>query len=71
MEQQLFCLPEVSMDDLILGKGNRKLTEYKVKQVRAARAAGVPWTVLAKRYKVHPSTLRSAVERRTWKYVTD
>lgn len=71
--EQLFCLDGVESSDFIKerGKGNRKLNEYKVKMIRAERAAGRSYVSLGKKYKVAPNTIKAAVERRTWKYVHD
>lgn len=51
------------------GIGTRKLTEQDVREIRLSAAGGESAYQIAKRYPVGYSTIRAAVERRTWKHV--
>ena len=46
---------------------NAKLTEARVREARAAIAAGIPTRLLARVYRVHRWTLGRAVSGRTWR----
>jgi hypothetical protein len=48
---------------------NAKLTDQKVRQIRAARAAGTPRAVLARRFKVSPAVISGVANRRTWTHI--
>jgi hypothetical protein len=48
---------------------NAKLTDQKVRQIRAARAAGTPLAVLARRFKMSPAVISRVANRRTWKHI--
>jgi hypothetical protein len=54
-----------------IGSGNAcaKLTEEDVRQIREARASGVPLALLAERYGVHRSRISEAARARTWRHV--
>lgn len=49
--------------------GNAKLTADKVREARRLHAKGATVSDLAKRYGVHRSTIRPALERKTWAHV--
>ena len=46
-----------------------KLTEDKVRELRALRQLGVPYTKLADRFDITPAAARMVCIRRTWKHV--
>jgi hypothetical protein len=46
-----------------------KLSEVSVRQIRALRAAGAPFTALAVQFGVSESAIRNAVTRKTWCHV--
>lgn len=47
--------------------GRAKLTRDEVQAIRDAAAAGTPQAALARRYGVHPSTIRDIVRGRIWR----
>jgi hypothetical protein len=47
-----------------------KLTEADVREMRALRQLGVPYTKLASRYGVTPPAIRFACTHHTWKHIT-
>ena len=53
------------------GTGNHlaKLTEAKVREIRAARETGTPYRQLAEQYGVAPSSILAVMQGRTWKQV--
>jgi hypothetical protein len=48
---------------------NAKPTDQKVRQIRAARAAGTPRAVLARRFKVSLAVISQVANRRSWKHI--
>jgi hypothetical protein len=48
---------------------NAKLTDQKVRQIRAARAAGTPRAVLARRFNVSLAVISQVANQRSWKHI--
>ena len=50
-------------------RGNAKVTEEQVREIRARREAGESYNQLAKEFGLTPTGVRNIVLRNTWKYV--
>lgn len=50
-------------------KGQPKLDEGKVKEIRATRRDGTPVKILAEKFSVSKSAIKAIVSRRAWKHV--
>jgi hypothetical protein len=48
---------------------NAKLTDQKIRRIRAARSAGIPRAVLARRFKVSLAVISQVANRRSWKHI--
>lgn len=48
---------------------NARLTESIVREIRALRQLGVPYTQMARRFGVTPAAIRFACIRHTWKHI--
>ena len=51
------------------GNGHSKLNDEAVRTIRAAHAAGISRTTLAKLYSVSVQTISTIVQRRSWRHV--
>lgn len=49
--------------------GQSKLTDESVRRIRRLYASGTKQTVLAKRFRVAPSTVSTVVNRKRWSHV--
>ena len=47
----------------------KKLTEDQVREIRSLRKAGFKSSLIEKLYSIHRNTVKSIVERTTWKHV--
>lgn len=69
--------PAVNAEDMVVkdrsAKGERhsqaKLTDEAVREIRTRHAAGERRLTLASEFGVSPSTLRSAIDHKTWRHV--
>lgn len=49
--------------------GRAVLTERSVREIRTFRSDGVPTTEIARRFSIHPATVRRIVSRKLWRHI--